>query len=156
VRERAATVAETDPGQQLLRVLHSHGGFDAADDSRCEGDVVERRQVGEQVELLEHHADLHAQRTERLAVPPAHPRAQLDTRDVDLACIERLQVVEAAQERRLSAARGPDDRDRLALVDLGAHAREDVPLAVSLRELADADHATASSPVDAPAPRAES
>src|SRR6185503_13329456 len=104
----------------------------------------------------EHHPDLHAERAQHAAITRAHAWTQLRAGDVDLAAVEALEVVEAAEQRGLAATRRPDDRDRLALVDLRADVGEHAELAVALRELADADHAPASSRVAAPAPTAGS
>jgi len=65
--------------------------------TRCERDVVQHGEVGEQVELLEHHARL----------PPhlldvAQVAGQLDAVDDDAALVVLLEAVDAADQRRLA------------------------------------------------------
>ena len=68
----------------------------------------------EQVEVLEHHADALAHRAQQRGVAPlAQPRTQREPRHLDLAGVERRQVVEGAQEGGLAAARRADDRHHL-------------------------------------------
>ena len=71
----------------------------------------------EEVEALEHDADVLAQRVE-VDAAARHPFAV----DADLALLDRLQRVDAAQQRRLAAARRADEADDLVLVDAQAHA----------------------------------
>src|SRR5712691_10633725 len=78
----------------------------------------------EQVELLEHHANLAADRLDIL-----HIRCQLDPGDDNLAALVLFQPVDAADHRRLARARRPADDDAFALVDLEIDVLEDVELA---------------------------
>ena len=71
--------------------------------------------MGEQVEMLEHHAHLLAHMVnvvvgDFLAV------------EDDMAAVRLLQTVQAAQERGFSAARGADQHNAVALVDGQVHA----------------------------------
>src|SRR6185295_18040964 len=85
-----------------------------------------------------------------------HAGPQRDPGDLDLAGVERLEVVEAAEQGRLAAARRADDGDGLARRDRCGDADQHLARAVALRERADADHAPASSRAGAPARTAES
>src|SRR5271168_3846404 len=67
----------------------------------------------EQVELLEHHADL-APHVEDCAGAVA----ELDSIDDDGATIVPFQPIDAADQRRLARSRRPANHDLLALVDV--------------------------------------
>ncbi len=84
-----------------------------------EGDVLGGGEVGEEVEALEHHAHFLAD----LADVRVGARDAV-VLDPDLARVEVLQPVHAAQERALARARGADDEDDLALGYLEVHAPE--------------------------------
>jgi hypothetical protein len=71
--------------------------------------VLQDRQMREQVEVLEHHADLAADLVDALEVV-----GQLDAVDDDLALLVLLEPVDAADQRRLARARRPADHDALA------------------------------------------
>ena len=88
-------------------------------------DVLEHREVADQVEALEDEADLavadpgplrHRQLGHFLAVQPV------------LAVGRRVEQAEDRQQRGLAAARRPGDGDVLALLDLHVDAREGVGL----------------------------
>src|SRR6185436_19042579 len=89
--------------------------------------------------LLEDHADVAAQRAQLTALPAAHAGDEPVPGDRDLAGIEALQVVEAAQERALARARRADQGDGLARRDLGLDAAQHRVLAVALVQRADHD-----------------
>src|SRR5271169_2303341 len=88
----------------------------------------------EQVELLEHHADLAADRVDILDV-----RGQLDAGDDDLAALVLLQPVDTADHRRFAGARRSTDDDALALGDLEVDILEDVELAIPFVDMAQLD-----------------
>ena len=87
-----------------LEQLHGEGlGLLArhlADLAGGEGDVVEHRQVREEVERLEHHAGLAAD-----GLDGADVVGELDAVDDDAALVVLLEPVDAADERRLARAR---------------------------------------------------
>src|SRR3954466_7370934 len=87
-----------------------------------------------QVKTLEHHADLAAD-----FVHPSQVRTQFDALDDDLAFLELLQRVDAADQRRLARARGATDHDALALGDVEVDVAQYVKMAVPFVERADAD-----------------
>ena len=80
----------------LLGLLLRH----LAHPDRRERAVFEDRQVREEVEVLEHHADLAAHLVDLLQVV-----GELDAVDDDLALLVLLQPVDAADHRRLARAR---------------------------------------------------
>jgi hypothetical protein len=84
---------------------------------RRQRQVLKRREVREQVEALEHHADLAPDRLDRLQV-----LGKLDAVHHDAARLVRLEAVDEAHQRRLARARGAADDDLLAL----RHAEVDV------------------------------
>ena len=98
-----------------VEVLHRHLlGLrlgHAARAHRRQRAVLQDGEVREQVELLEHHADLGAHRIDVLAAG-----GELDAVDHDAALLHRLEPVDAADQRRLARARGPADHDALAPV----------------------------------------
>ena len=95
---------QLDQRQQFLGAGIGHRGL-LAPRERTEADVLAHRQVGEQRVMLEDHADVALLRRQRLHLLPAHR---------ERAGIESLQPGDRAQQRRLSAARGAQQRDHLA------------------------------------------
>ena len=92
--------------RDLLGFLLGH----LAHPDRRQGQVLEDGQVREQVELLEHHADLAADGLDVLDVV-----GQLDAVDDDVALLVLLEPVDAADQGRLARARRAADDDLLAL-----------------------------------------
>src|SRR5262249_12856131 len=92
--------------------------------------------VLEEVEALEDHADLRAVRREGLLAQ----RGQALGLEVDVAGVGRLEHGEAAQQRRLARAGGPDDHLHLAAVDLEGAAFQPLELAVALRDAVSSKH----------------
>ena len=106
----------------------------------AERHVVEHGHVREQVERLEHDPD-----------PPPDPvdvdalGGDLLALDDDPAGIDRLEQVDAAQERRLAAARRADEADDLVLGDVEVDAAQDLERAERLVEALDRRAGTPSS-----------
>ena len=74
-------------------------------DARAEGDVVAHRQPGKQRRFLEHHGAVRA-------------RAGAARRAVESAAAGRLlEARDDVEQRGLAAARGPEQRDELAVAD---------------------------------------
>ena len=92
--------------RQSLRLRHVLG------DARREHDVLPHRQMREQVVALEDDADILAQFAQLRRVL-RHRVAG----DLDLAGMEALEPVDAAQQRRLARTRAADDRDDLSGID---------------------------------------
>ena len=120
-------VSQAHPAQQ------GHGLFfrlvlgDLLFQHRSQGHVFQHRQVGEHVEMLEHHADA-------LAVLGD---VQLFVGDVlalekDLAAVRRFQQVQTPEKGGLAAAGGADDGHHLATADLGGDALQHLQLAETL------------------------
>jgi hypothetical protein len=96
--------------RRLLGLLLRH----LAHPDRRQRAVLQDRQVREQVEVLEHHADFAAHLVDLLEVV-----GQFDAVDDDLALLVLLEPVDAADQRRLARARlGPADDDALAAHDV--------------------------------------
>ena len=86
--------------------------------------------------MLEYHSNARAQLGQ---VRPA--RADGDTVDDDLAAIERLEPIDAFDQRALSGPGRTAHDDDLALAHFHRAAREHFELAIRLVEVADGDHA---------------
>ena len=117
-------VGKAHPLQQRLGLRLGRRPRPAEREQRAAHDVLQGGHVREQVELLEHHADAAgaASRATPSAdcVPPGKQRAS-PTRD--LAALEHLQPVDAAQQGALAAAGRADERGQPALLALPATRR---------------------------------
>ena len=121
-------VAEPDHGEQLARPLLRFPLRQLQHRARRLHAVLQRRHVREQVEVLEHHADLAADAAEMPRVGRHQPAVLLDMRqrlavDPDDAAVDRLQRHQHAQHGRLARARRADDRDLLARRHIESRAR---------------------------------
>src|SRR5262249_30265559 len=94
----------------------------------------EHAQVRKQVELLEHHADLAADLVDRPEI-----LGELRAVDDDAAALPVLDAVDAAQQRRLAAARGAADDDALSAHDLEVDVAQHVEGAEPFVEVDDLD-----------------
>jgi hypothetical protein len=105
-------------GVPLRHALHLH---------RRQHAVLQHGQVGKQVEVLKHHADLAAD-----GVDAADVAGEQHAVDNDVAALEVLQPVDAAQHGGLAGAGRAADDDALAAgdgqVDVGQHVELAVPL----------------------------
>jgi hypothetical protein len=101
---------------------------------RRERAVLQHAEVREQVELLEHHADLAPHLVDRLEV-----LGQLDAVDDHPALLPILDPVDAAQQRRLAAARRTADHDALTAHDLQAHVAQHMEAAEPFIQTHDVD-----------------
>ena len=88
----------------------------------------------EEVEVLEHHADLAPDLVDALEVV-----GELDAVDDDLAGLMLLEPVDAADHRRLARARGPADHDALAAHHLEVDVLQHVEIAVPFVHVDDLD-----------------
>ena len=116
---------------------------DAADEHRGEHGVLDEGAVGEEVELLENHADALAQGVEVFRNFRAGRCAGL-ARDGgacgrDGAGVEEFEAVDAAEHGALAAARGADDRDEVAFLEGKAHALQHGVVVVAFPEVRDGD-----------------
>jgi len=127
---RLARGQRLQPGEfeDALDALAQRARCDAAQ-SQPEGDVLEHVQMREDRVRLEHHR--RVAHVGRLVVDASRT-------EPDLARAGLLEAGDHAQQRRLAAARGPEQRDELPLVDFEAHVgdREGAPaVAVAAGEL---------------------
>src|SRR5687767_14609762 len=119
------------PFQQLQRPLARLLGRAPENFEQGERQVALDRQMRKQLEMLEHHTDARAQLVEiHLWIADAYAV------DADAASLERLERIDAFDERRLAGARRPAHDDHLALADVrsavGEHLKRSVPLADTL------------------------
>jgi hypothetical protein len=87
--------------------------------------------VREQVVALKHHADVTMQGAERCPLT-----ADAAAVNEDLAGIDRLKPVDAAQESALAGARPADDGDDLTRLNLEVDAVEDNVGTIAFRDVA--------------------
>ena len=127
-------VGEADPLEQQARPRLGLFARPLADPARGEREVVHHLQVRKEVELLEDHPD---------PLPDVgHVRAlarDLLALEVDPARVERLEQVDAAQQRALAAAARPDHRQHLAARDVEIDRVEDEVVAEALADLFEPD-----------------
>ncbi|MCY1436768.1 hypothetical protein D9M71_529030 [compost metagenome] len=138
-------VAQADHLQQL------HGPFaglvarQAEDLHRRFHHVLQRAHVREQVEALEHHADLAAHPA-HVAFRRAHQLAvalQVGQRlavDLDHPAVDALQGHQHAQQGGLAGAARADDRHLLVGADLQVQVLQHAEAAVALADIAEAHH----------------
>jgi hypothetical protein len=82
-----------------------------AENAQSEGDVLVDREVGQQLEVLEHEADLAAEVRELAALHPA----ELDAVDEDLALGRLLLADQQAHERGLAGTRWSNQEQEVSL-----------------------------------------
>ncbi|MCY1364956.1 hypothetical protein D9M69_517840 [compost metagenome] len=120
--------------EQFLGVLLGFGLRQSTHLARCQADVFQHGHVREQVEALEHHADLAAQRRQvRRLVDHFHAV------DYDGAFFMPFQPVEQAQEGGFAGAGGTEDGDHFARLELDTDALEHVGGAIALADTVDLD-----------------
>ena len=145
-RVGVSLLRDPHPGQLAGGDLGRLGPAAAADLALRQRDVLEDRQVREEVELLEHHPHLGPYVVEVRA-----DVGQGEAVHDDLALGGDLQQVDAAQHRGLSRPAGTDDDDHLALGDVevdGAHGVD--RLVERLGDTLQADHCHLSAPPSDP------
>ncbi len=123
-------LAQAHAAQQLQGLFVRLGARRAVDAARRERHVVEHAHVAEQVELLEHHADLAA-----LLLQDALVVGDFHAADGDAAAVVRLQPVDGAQQRGLARAGGADDHGDLARVEHGGDILEHLVRAERLADV---------------------
>ena len=120
-------------GGLFIHTLHLHRG---------QHDVVQHRLVGEEVELLEHHA--HAQ--QKFGALLGRSGDQIGAVVDDAAAGGLFQQIQTPQEGGFAAAGGADDGHHLTGLDLDIYALENLVLAEGLSQALYADHAHFSYP----------
>src|SRR6478736_9006879 len=89
----------------------------------------------EQVEALEHHADLAAD-----VLDAAQMRVYARAINDNLAALVFLELVETADQGRLARARGSTNDDALAAVDRQVDVPQNLEVAIEFVDLAHLDH----------------
>jgi hypothetical protein len=122
VRSLVGMVGQPHPGQVLHRLRPCDRLGPAGHVNRRAGHVLQGALVGEQVEPLEHHADVRAELRELAGMPGviatvAQLVPDLPSEHGEASSVDPLQPVEASQERGLARAGGPDDAADLAFPD---------------------------------------
>jgi hypothetical protein len=137
-------VGEADAAEQMVRTLacvlrlvaqHLNGAFHH---------VLGHREMREQHELLEHHAELPALARDGGAAQDtqvvAHALvAEQFAVEIDGAAVDRLELMHAAHQGRLAGTRRADDGDDLAFLHLERHAAQGLETAVALDDVVQAD-----------------
>ena len=131
-------------GEKILRQLLGLAAREAADLDRRDRHVPHHAHVREEVEALEDEPDLSAELDE------VHPRPGDDVAlEADLPALDRLEPVDAAEERRLAGAGRADQADDLVRVDREADALQHLVVRVALADGVDLEegHQSARTPV---------
>ena len=144
VRHVMSMMRQPNGGQEFHAArLHEFQGL-AVDLDRRLTDILEGREVLEQIELLKHHADAgpgslprDVTRRSEHAVDPRV--ADMSPVHGDLTAIERLEVIDEAQQRALPRAARTHDRHDFAAIHGEVQAAEHVAVAIRLPDVG-ADH----------------
>ena len=110
------TVREADLLQCGLRALAAVAKPDTGVEETI-GDVVEGRDAGRQMEVLEHEADAAGAQRREVAVPE---RRHIEPVDLDVAGARAIERADDVEHRRFARPGRSDDRDELAAADLEA------------------------------------
>ena len=129
--------------EQLERELLGLVTARAADLDGSERDVLQAGEMREEVERLEHHADLAADGRDVADVV-----RQLDAIDDDVAALMFLEPVDGPDKRGFARARRSRDEDDLLRLHGQAHALEDMQLAEPLMDIAAHDDAVLLGDID--------
>ncbi|ELP70272.1 hypothetical protein STRTUCAR8_03194, partial [Streptomyces turgidiscabies Car8] len=138
-------VGEADPRQQGVCPFACLGLRHTEDLHRGRGDVLQGREVREEVEALEDEADVAAALGDDLRpfldqLPGAGTVAHRAAVHEDLALVHGLQMVEAPQERGLAGARRAHDDHDLTGHDVHGHAVQDAYGAEALHHVPGGHH----------------
>src|SRR5580698_6165375 len=102
-------VREADLGEEFVGTRGDLVARQAQHGARTFADVGQRGHVREQLEALEHHADLPADLARLAALD-----ADLSAADQDAPAVDRFQAVDATKQGRLARTAWADDADDLA------------------------------------------
>ena len=132
---------EADPGQQFLRLLAAGGAVLLLHQYRSGHDVAFGGHVGEQVELLEDHADAGALFGQPFGADGVVGVVLLEVAEVlsvDLqdAAVGGLQAVDTPQQGRFARSAGPDDAGDLPGRDGQVDVMQDLVTSEALAQLA--------------------
>src|SRR5712692_9309664 len=128
--------AQAHPVEQGERLLPGRLALASQHLLLRDGQVFHHVHVREQLEVLEDHADACTQLRQVGAA-----LADRDAVHHDLAALERLQAVDALDQRALARTRRAAHHDHLALADLDGAPLEHFHVAVRLVDVADRNHA---------------
>jgi hypothetical protein len=127
-------LGDLDPLQQPHRVSFGLLPGDLAHPDRGQRAVLEDGEMREQVEVLEHHANLGPDLVDVLQI-----RVEFDIVDDDVALLVLLQPVDTADQGRLAGTGRPADHDPLAPVDGQVDVAEHMELAIPFVHVVDLD-----------------
>jgi len=137
-------VPEVHAGQEGIGIILCFCPRYAEDLRRREDDVLKHRHMREEIELLEHHADLEPYLPDGLEIVPGRTflveGVQCDGVHIDRSPFERLKAVDAPKEGALAAPRRTDDDDDLAGRHLKVDALEERVVTEGLMQVLDRDH----------------
>ena len=111
-----AFVRQTDLEQQLLGAKM---GLRLAETENMNGrfhDVLEHGLVKPEIECLEDHAEIDAERVDFPLPGCAGARLDLPSPDPDFALVRRFKEIETSQQRALARSATPQDGDDVALI----------------------------------------
>ena len=99
-----------------------------------EDDILQHGLMGEEIEILEHHAHFPAHQVHGIAfgqdIPAFH---------VDFSAAGALQQIQAAEQSTLARTGGADDGDNLSAMDIGIEILEYVQVVIALFHVGEAD-----------------
>ena len=100
--------SQADVLEQLSPAVFGVGSRHPQNPAAREGDVIDHRQVGKQVELLKDHADPGSDR-----VAFGARVGDVDPGEEDLPIVDLLEQIDAAQQCRFARPARPDQGDHL-------------------------------------------
>ena len=117
-RARAGPVAKADPGEHF-----AHRSLDlvlaGAADAQRQGDIVERREMADQAEILEHHPDPPTEARQRIARRIAEFLAE----QADAPARRPLGQIKQLQQRRLARARRAGEKIKASVGERKSRSR---------------------------------
>src|SRR5213594_2036713 len=126
---------QPDPRQELLRLIFRLFSGHALHSDGAEHDVLLGGEVSEEVETLEHHADLLSD-----PLPVNVVAIHMDPVDEHAARVRFDQEIDAAQERALARSARADDDESLGFRHVEGDPSEDMKRAEVLVDVLHADH----------------
>src|ERR1700744_3818937 len=114
-RQRVGAMTEANAFEQFTRPALGIGRRHAVHPAQRPRDVLACRQMAEQIEMLEHHAD--ASTRTLIGDIGLRPRLTIEsktealTADADFPRIPLLQVIDTAQQRAFARSARPEQRD---------------------------------------------
>src|SRR5262244_1570839 len=131
--------AQTDAIEQAHTFCRRFTLFAAEHLDLREFEIAHHGEVREQFEMLKDHADTRAQ-FRQIGLGVVHGNAG----NRNGALLERLETIDALDERRFTRARGTADHDDFALLDMRRAILQHLKIGVPLADLAECDHGSSS------------